>query len=304
MQARLDYALLSEKQIDILCRKDIDWNGHDIRFALYLSLNFNVNTRAVFKRKPSEIANELRFHPSFIYASMKKMNASGYAELFIENKKITGKLKHTAKEAFALETDEPPEQDVLDFVGKADKLTASMIDKNAVQLLIEAKLTPSQMLVALMLPLHCTLATGEVDEIRTQAIADRIGYHRTTVDRAIDRLNDIGYCQLKRDYVLSGRLNYTAYAYQQSRLKKEAKAAADANPVSTQNYAMKYAKAVELLKKGYGIVSEAFLKSRAEVVELAAMLSKKWTPRVKPDAPKRQTRGIENLLPFSENPVS
>lgn len=298
MQMKLDYALFSEQQIDILSKKETDWNGHDLRFAAYLQMNFNTNTRAVFRRKPKEIADELGFHPSFIYAAMQKMNASGYAELYIKNKKIAGKLKHTAKESFA-DSENSAEQGELDL-GLTDKLTASMIDKNAIQLLIESKLTPSQMLVAFRLPLHCTLKTGEVDEIRTQEIADKISYHRTTVDRAIDTLNSIGYCQIERDYTLSGRLPFTAYAYQQNRTKKRAKAAANQNPVSAESFAMKYAKAAELLKKGYGIVSEEFLKSKAEVVELATLLTEKWIPKWKPEA---STQRIDGLLPFGEAPA-
>ena len=183
MKLRLDYALFSERQLQIA--SDNNFNGHDMRLATYLQMNHNTNTTKVFREKPKQIADQLGCHPSFIYAAMHKMNKSGYATLAIKNKKLTGRLNHTAKKLFReLENSEKQDsaQEHLDL-GLEDKLFAAMIHKNAIELLMRAKLTPCQMLLAFHLPLNCSLKTGELDEIRPRFLAEKIGCHETTVIR-------------------------------------------------------------------------------------------------------------------------
>ena len=301
IRSALDYALLSERQLEI--GRTAKFTGHDWRFALYLQLNFNSNTRKIHQYKPSQIAKELGIHPSFIYSSIKKMNISGYAELFIKNKKVAGKLKHTAKEVFSTQ-ERGTDSEQLDFVGADDKIEASMIDKKAIEILINSNISPIAFQVALTLPLNCTMQTGEVDPIRSSGIADMLECHRTSVDRAIDQLNEIGYCQIQKDYVLSGRLPYTAYAFNQNNLKKMAKESAKKTGNGKQN-AMAFVKARELLKEAYGVIEDSFLQNKAKVIELAALLSKRWVPQPLPRETQQpgRTKEIGAVFPFAESPA-
>ena len=65
---------------------------------------------------------------------------------------------------------------------------------------------------------------------------------------------------------------------------------------------MKYAKAAELLKQAYGIVEESFLNSKAKVIELATILSEKWTPNWSPlPTTKHVSSAVSTLLPFADD---
>ena len=297
IQNTLDYALFSKEQLTIA---NANFSSTDWKIAGFFQLRFNVNTNSVFRYKPTEIAKYLGIKPHQVYESIRRFNKCGYAALHISNMKVTGKLKRTAKPILqAAETDQGLLEDIVD-----DKeLLASMVDAQAIKLLTEKNATAAQWVVALHLPMHCDLATGTVFEMRTVKIGDDIGYFRTTVDKAIEFLNEIGYCQIERDYVLEGRLPYTAYAFNQNNLKKECEAGVkDAHPHYAKKTASAFVRAKELLKKAYGIVGETL--NDAEVVRLAETLEKRWRPTYTPDTPspsgnpKRPKARLQEALPF------
>ena len=293
-QKTLDYALFSKEQLAIANRH---FSRTDWKVAAFFQIRFNVNTNSVFRYKPTEIAKHLNIKPHQIYETIRRFNACGYAALHISNLKVTGKLKQTAKPILqAAETDQGLLTDIID-----DKqLLASMVDPGAIQLLIDKNATASQWAVAMHLPMHCDMKTSEVHERRTVHIGEEIGYFRTTIDTAIDFLNSIGYCQIERNYVIFGRLPYTAYAFNQNNLKKECKKGVEeGHPHYATKTTTTFIRAKELLRKAYGIVGETL--NDAEVVRLAETLQKRWRPAYARDtsSPVGSTKRPQEILPFS-----
>lgn len=289
IQNTLDYALFSKEQLAIA---NANFSRTDWKLAAFFQVRFNVNTNSIFRFKPAAIAKEIGIKRHQVYESMRRFNACGYAALHISNMKVTGKLKRTAKAILqAAETDQGLLEDIID-----DKeLLASMLDPHAIQLLIESNATAAQWSVAIHLPMHCDLETGTVFEMRTSKIGEDIGYFRTTVDKAIAFLNQIGYCQIERDYVISGRLPYTAYAFNQNNLKKECESGVkNGHPHHAKKITSAFVRAKDLLRKAYGIAGDAL--NEAEVVRLAAILEKRWLPDYIPEG---GTKRLSESLPFA-----
>lgn len=318
MKMSLDYALFSESQLEIA-------NAHFTKtawkLAAFLQLNFKTETGGIFQHRPTQIAKEIGVKPAQIYGAIAVLNDSGYAELQIKNKKVCGRLNHIAVDALkalqaATEKDDVDQMEIEELVN--DELVASMIDNNAIKLLIDRDASASAWSLAVYLPLYCDLKTGTVFEKRPERIAELLGKHRTTIERNLKYLNEIGYCQIQRDYIISGTLPYTAYAYNQNLLKKEAQAAVkNGSPYYAEKITNAYVRCSSLLKKAYGIVTETL--SRAEIVELANLLEKKWLPshtaqqaaknhfkkRGRNDAGNTPTQTFAQTLglPFSEEPT-
>ena len=247
--AAMDVAIWSKKQFQIAV--DHKYSGTMMGFISLLLLNFNTLSGRIHNRKVSEVADILGCGPHWVYDLIRRANESGIADLKLKGKKIKGYLKHIAK------SDDDTIMDLID----SHALNSAMIHKHGIQALIENKASGSDFRLAIAMALNCNLRTGEIHEMRPSDWAALIGIHRTTANRGLDNLNEIGVVQTKTDYDVTGRIPYTAAARAYFELKFREKLY---NDVYTEEKGKScLAQAKRLLYQAYGIPLEVMSTTAA-----------------------------------------
>ncbi len=171
-------------------------------FFLNLLGNMNADSGILHGCRISKLAKRIGCTPSCFYGEdnlIDTINATGMATLYIKNKRVHGRIHNPPKKR-----------------GKESpiyRLGVSMMHRIALQGILTHTEAKSVIRMLLILSMHCDLATGEINtEKRACEWAEMIGVHRTSAERAIDWITAHGFAQLERDYVVTGRLNYTAMA--------------------------------------------------------------------------------------------
>ena len=181
---------------------DHDLTALESKFLLRLLGNMDVNTGRIHGHRISKIAKHLKCGTPNFYKKdnnlITRLNATGEVELVRRNKKIYGRILNPPKKR--------------GHKAPLFPLAVSMIDRVALQGIFETD-SKYKIRMMLMLSLHCDLNTGELNtEKRAYQWGDMIRCSRRTAERAIDWLYIKGWGDLKRDYVVTGRLEYTALA--------------------------------------------------------------------------------------------
>ena len=226
----INYALPAVEYTDAHIQGIIE---HDLTyletsFFLHLIGNMIADTGILHGKRISKFAECLGCTTSCFYGKdnlIDRINATGMATLYIKHKKVYGRIHEPPKKRTKNLKKSPP----------IYPLAVSMTHRIALQGLLVHTEAKAIIRILLMLSMHCHLPTGEINtEKRACEWADMIGLSRTSVERAIDWINEKGFAQLQRDYVVTGHLNYTAmakgfltvYAEQQKELNAKAKAEA------------------------------------------------------------------------------
>ena len=222
--SEINYALPAVEYTDAHVQGIID---HDLTFletSFFLNLlgNMIADNGVLHGARISTLAKRIGCTTACFYGKgnlIDAINATEMATLYIRNKKVYGRIHKPPKRRGKKEPIYP--------------LSVSMTHRIALQGLLEQTEAKAVIRVLLILSMHCDLDTGEINtEKRACEWAEMIGLSRTSVERAIDWIHDNGIAQLKRDYVVTGHLNYTAmargflrvYAEQEKELNKQAKA--------------------------------------------------------------------------------
>lgn len=177
-----------------------------IFFFLHTLGNMNADTGILHGMRPSTLAKRLGCTVSCFYGKdnlLDQINATGMATLYMKNKKVHGRIH------------EPPKKRTKNLKKEAPiyPLAVSMMHRIALQGLLTNTEAKAIILTLLIKSMHCDLDTGEINtEKRACEWAEMIGMSRTSVERAIDWINEMGFAQLERDYVVTGFLRYTAMA--------------------------------------------------------------------------------------------
>ena len=270
----MDVAIWSKNQFQITVAHK--FSGRMMSFISLLLLNHNTLSGRIHKQQVSEVAETLGCEPCWVYFLIRQANASGIADLKLKGRKIKGYLKHVAK------SDDDAILDLID----SHALNSAMIHKHGIQALIENKASGSDFRLAIAMALNCNLRTGEIHEMRPSDWAALIGIHRTTANRCLDNLNEIGVVQTKTDYDVTGRIPYTAAARAYFELKFREKLYNDAHDGKGKAW---LAQAKRLLYQAYGIP--------LEVISTAAAIKKfysgldpegKHVPNLKDDSGMQQ----------------
>ena len=227
---RPDYQKLSEMNYSLpaveYTDKQVDWmmEGTSLQISFFLLLlgNMIADSGILHGKTIKTLSKKLDCDRSCFYGEgnlIDAINASGLATLYRKNQKIYGRI-HT-----------PPKKR-----GKKNplyKLSVSMIHRICLQGVLTLTKSKAVLRMLLMLSMHCDLRTGEINtEKRASEWAEMINVSRTAAERAIDWINAHGFAQLERDYIVTGRLNYTAmakgyltvFAEKQKELNAQAKA--------------------------------------------------------------------------------
>lgn len=204
---------------------DNDLSALETKFFLNLLGNMIADTGVLHGARISKIAKRLGCTTSCFYGKdnlIDTVNKTGMATLYIKNKKVYGRIHEPPKQRTRKLKKEPP----------IYPLAVSMTHRIALQGLTTNTEAKTIIRILLLQSMHCDLNTGEINtELRACEWAEMIGVSRTSVERAIDWINEHGFAQLERDYVVTGFLRYTAmargflsvYAEQQKELNKKAK---------------------------------------------------------------------------------
>lgn len=202
--SKLNFAMPSVEYTDSTVKGITD---HDLTFlqtAFLLNLHGNMiaNTGVLHGVRISKAAKRLGCSTSCFYGKdnlMDALNATGLVSLYIKNKKIHGRIH------------QPPKK--RGHENPIYPLSVGMMHRVPLQGLLSHTAAKSVIRTLLILSMHCDLRTGEINtEKRACEWAEMIGLSRTSVERAIDWLTENGVAQLKRDYIVVGRLNYAAMA--------------------------------------------------------------------------------------------
>ncbi|MCY3739971.1 MAG: hypothetical protein OXH00_03015 [Candidatus Poribacteria bacterium] len=200
---------------------------HDLTYlatSFFLSLlgNMIAETGILHGARISKLAKRIGCTPSCFYGKdnlIDVINATGMATLYIKNKKVYGRIHHPPKKRGSK--------------NPLYNLSISMTHRICLQGLLANTEAKAVIRMLLILSMHCDLDSGEINvEKRACEWAEMIRLSRTSVERAIDWINEKGFAQLDRDYIVTGHLNYTAmargflrvYAEQQKELNAQAKA--------------------------------------------------------------------------------
>ena len=206
--SEINYALPAVEYTDkhVLGMIAHDLSCLDQIFFLNLLGNMGADTGVVHGYRISRLAERLGCSTSCFYGKdnlIDTINATGMATLYIKNKKVHGRIHEPPKKRTKNLKNEPP----------IYPLAVSMTHRICLQGLLSRTEAKTVIRILLMLSMHCDLDTGEINtEQRACEWAEMIGVCRTSVERAIDWLTENGFAQLDRDYVVTGRLNYTAMA--------------------------------------------------------------------------------------------
>lgn len=278
----LNVVAISDAQFDIML--DEKFRKSYIRLALYLAANFNVNTGSIHRLRVSELARQTGVQGPTCYQFIKDANTCGFANLKIKNLKLTGKLKHFPKLRWKAEDEAPAE---------INQMKVAIIHRDGIRTLMDGDATGSQMRLALAMAFRCDIRTGNIHEKHPCTWAEIIRRDRTTVTRGLQKLNEIGYLQTKTDYVVEGRLPWTAFArgwFAQQKIAQQKIAKGGAELKAK----VEFLDAQRWLREGYGLCAD-FLKSRSNVLAAAKALgglsAKKPKGRSRVDAPERLTEG-------------
>lgn len=202
--SEINFAMPAVEYTDIVVKGVVD---HDLTFlqtAFLLNLHGNMiaKTGILHGVRISKAAKRLGCDTSCFYGKdnlIDALNATGLVSLYIKNKKIHGRI-------FT-----PPKQ--RGHKNPIYPLSVGMTHRIALQGLLTHTESKAVIRTLLILSMHCDLATGEINtEKRACEWTEMIGMSRTSVERAIDWITEHGFAQLERDYVVTGRLNYTAMA--------------------------------------------------------------------------------------------
>lgn len=228
--SEINYSLPAVEYTDKHVQGIIDNDLTFLQTSFFLNLlgNMIANTGILHGARISKLAKRIGCTPSCFYGEdtlIDAINATGMATLYIKNKKVYGRIH------------EPPKKRTSNLKNESPiyPLAVSMTHRIALQGLLTHTEAKAVIRTLLILSMHCDLASGEINtEQRACEWADMIGLSRTSVERAIDWINEKGFAQLARDYVVIGYLNYTAmakgfltvYAEQQKELNAKAKSEA------------------------------------------------------------------------------
>lgn len=230
---------------------------HDLSFlqtAFLLNLHGNMIAKSgvLHGVRVSKAAKRLGCDTSCFYGKdnlIDALNETGLVSLYMKNKKIHGRIHH------------PPKQ--RGHKNPLYPLSVGMTHRICLQGLLTHTESKAVIRTLLMLSMHCDLATGAINtEKRPCEWAEMIGMSRTSVERAIDWINEHGFAQIERDYVVTGRLNYTAmakgyltvFAEQQKEQNTEGKGEREAGEVDMKEIELK-------LFKFYGLNATGWMRS-------------------------------------------
>lgn len=253
----LQFALPVVEFTDYHVRGIIEHNlsALQISFLLFLLGNMDSDTGNIHQHRVSYLSKQLGCHPSQFYGTsglIAVLNATGLVSLRMKNLKVCGKVIEPSKKRMKRK----------DEASHPYPLKFSMIHREALKCLIPRTASKTDMRFVLISALHCDLDTGALNtELRACQWADMIGVDRTSVERSVDRLTDWGIFQLKRDYVVSGCLNYTAMGHGFLKLSAEQKKAANAEAKENREKGLYDYKWIETqLCKFYGLNATGWMK--------------------------------------------
>lgn len=278
----MEVAVWSDDQFAI-ARKH-NFSGMMCAWISFMLLNCKASNGSIHKYTPAQIASFLGCDIITVYEMLRKINASGIASLKLKHLKVVGRLKYMAKQRLA-------EEEAL--VGDPHNLKTAMIHREGIELLIANKVPGSDWKLAIAMALNCHLRTGELHEKRPDRWKDFIGVkHETTVRRSLKRLNAIGFLETRTEYLVFGRIPFTAMARAYFEINERQRL------MERQGMADKAkhfgAKAKRLLYEAYGIVLKATTPETA-IKKFYGGLDpeNRFTP--KPGG----TKPIEKVLPFA-----
>lgn len=276
----LDVLCISDKQFNLMVA--YKFSKAFLKITLYLLLNYNVNSGQIHKRRVSQIAKDTGVDSADVYAFKKVANKIGLANLHIKDMKLRGKIYHRAKQRFA---DDP---DLIELVS-VPKMRIAMIHSEGVKLLMANNATGSQMLIAISMAFHCDAKSGTLHEKHPDTYADMIGRHRTTVVRALAGLNEMGFLQTQTDFLVTGRIPYTALARGWFEQRRVAQARIDRGDAELK-VKIDFMQAYRWLREGYGFCAE-FLNNSSKVLAAAEAL-RSWAS----SAPEKPTQSVGYFL--------
>lgn len=252
--SEINFALPAVEYTDITVQGVVD---HDLTFLqTFFLLNLHGNMIAqsgiLHGVRVSKAAKRLGCETSCFYGKdnlIDALNATGLVSLYIKHKKIHGRIHHFPKQRGHTNPIYP--------------LSVSMTHRIALQGLLTHTQAKAVIRMLLILSMHCDLSTGEINtEKRACEWAEMIGLSRTSVERAIDWITEHGFAQLERDYIVMGRLNYTAMAkgfltvHAEQKKERNAKLKADRKAGEIDH------NAIELkLYKFYGLDAKNWMRS-------------------------------------------
>ena len=200
----LNYALPAVEYTDEHLQGIIDNDLTFLQTSFFLNLlgNMIADTGILHGVRIAKHAERIGCTPSCFYGKdnlIDVLNATGMVSLYIKNKKVHGRIHKPPKKRGHKNPIYP--------------LSISMTHRIALQGIFTHTEAKAVIRMLLILSMHCDLDTGEINtEKRACEWAEMIGLSRTSAERAIDWINEKGFAQLQRDYVVTGRLNYTAMA--------------------------------------------------------------------------------------------
>lgn len=269
----INYALpaveYTDKHVQGIIEHDLTYL--ETSFFLNLLGNMIAATGVLHGKRISKLAKRLGCTVSCFYGKdnlIDRINATGMATLYIKNKKVCGRIHEPPKQRTKHLKKQPP----------IYPLAVSMTHRIALQGLLAHTEAKTVIRLLLMFSMHCHLDTGEINtEQRACEWADMIGLSRTSVERAVDWINEKGFAQLDRDYIVTGHLNYTAmargflrvYAEQEKELNARAKA-----------------------EREEGIVKPDYLDIELKLYKYFGINAKGWTKYMLRDAMNYLLKGI------------
>ena len=255
----LDVLCVSDKQYALM--REHEFGKAFMKLSVYFLLNFNVNSGAIYRVRPSELASRVGVALADVYTFKNTVNKIGLMELRISRMKLTGKVLLRPKNRLG----EP--EDTL------NGMRVAMIHRDGVRLLIENDARCSAWHFAIASAFNCHVATGDLHEKHPMEWGDLIGKFRTTITRTLDFLNRIKFLETQTDYTVSGKLPWTAQARHYFKQYHIAQAKMEAG-VSEMKAKIDFVKAQKWLREGYGFCVE-FLNNSSKVLEAAKAL--RWT---------------------------
>lgn len=266
----LDVLCVSDQQFDLMLEHK--FGKAFMRLSVYFLLNYNVNTGAIHRKRVSEIASRAGVALGDVYAFKTFAKKIGFADFRIQNMKLTGKLKQYPKVRWSEEDD---------AVVEVNRMKVAMIHRDGVRLLVDNNATGSQLRLAIAMAFHCDARTGTLHEKHPESWADRIGRFRTTVTRGLAKLNEIGFIQTETDYLVEGKLPWTAFACGWFNQHRIAKQRLEKGYTSELRAKFDFINAQRWLREGYGLCAE-FLNNADKVMKAAKAL-RPWTTDEKPE---------------------
>lgn len=254
IKTAMEVAVWSEKQFEIATEHKFS----RLIMALLSRCLLNCDARSgqIHPFKPKDLAKELECEEGTVREIVKKVNASGIATFTLKNRKITGKLHYMAMQELK------KDQQEIDFLEDPDRLKTAMMHKTDVARLIVNKSSGAQWRTAVALAFHCYHRTGELDEKTVATFSDIVGIYRTSLKRALDHLNAIGYLQTEIDYVVHGKIRTIGLAAAYFEVKKTEQGYKDKGWIETAK--MTVSRAKNFLYQAYGIPLE-FLTNTSRI---------------------------------------